>query len=43
MDEARIIAELDACLATEEELTTQRWKKGFDDEWPLHRLYPIQE
>ncbi|MEL7118210.1 MAG: GTP-binding protein [Bacteroidota bacterium] len=42
MDEALIRSQLDACLATDEELATQRWKSGYDDEWPVQRSYPLQ-
>ncbi len=41
MDEASIRQELEACLATDEELATQKWKKGFDDLWPVQRVYPL--
>ena len=42
MDEAKIVVNLDACLATEKELATQRWKKGYDDEWPVQRAYALR-
>ena len=42
MDEALIRSQLDACLATDEELATQRWKSGYSDEWPVPRSYPLQ-
>ncbi len=35
MDEALITSQLDACLATEEELATQKWKAGYKDDWPV--------
>jgi len=38
MDEAKIVSELDACLATEEELQSQKWKKGYNDDWPVMRM-----
>ncbi len=41
MDEARIRAELDAALATKEELATQKWQKGYQDAWPVQRVYPL--
>ncbi|MEM9546334.1 MAG: GTP-binding protein [Bacteroidota bacterium] len=37
MDEDQIRAELESCLSNEEELTSQKWKKGYDDEWPVQR------
>lgn len=42
MDEALIRSQLDACLATDEELATRRWKTGYDDEWPVQRAYPLE-
>lgn len=41
MDQARISVELDACLATEDELLTERWKQGYEDSWPVQRAYPL--
>lgn len=41
MDETQIRADLNACLATEEELEDGLWKNGFEDEWPVNRAYPI--
>lgn len=41
MDEALIRQGLDACLATEKELATRRWEKGYDDEWPVQRAMAI--
>ena len=35
MDETKIRRDLDACLATEEELLTNAWREGWDDDWPL--------
>ncbi|MEL6275558.1 MAG: GTP-binding protein, partial [Bacteroidota bacterium] len=42
MDEEFIKAALDACLATDEELATRKWEKGYDDEWPVQRAYRLQ-
>ena len=33
--------ELNACLSTPSELATKRWEKGYDDEWPVERAYPM--
>lgn len=33
---------VDACLATLKELATQKWKKGYKDEWPVQRVYPLK-
>ena len=37
MDEAKMRADLEACLSTDEELSTQEWKAGYEDEWPVYR------
>ncbi len=42
LDEGRIISDLDACLATVEELADQKWKKGYADEWPVQRVYALK-
>lgn len=41
MDEPRIRRELEACLATDEELRAGGWKQGYEDEWPVQRAYPV--
>jgi G3E family GTPase len=41
LDQEEIIANLDACLATDQELTTQSWKTGYEDRWPVERAYPM--
>ncbi|MEM6396636.1 MAG: GTP-binding protein [Bacteroidota bacterium] len=41
MDEAHITSQLDACLATEEEIASRRWKEGYSDEWPVERAYAL--
>lgn len=41
MDETKISAQLEACLATDEELATNKWKNGYDDEWPVQRAYAL--
>lgn len=42
MNESQIKSELKACIATEEELTTQKWQDGYTDEWPVERAYPFE-
>ena len=42
MDEALIKSLLNACLATDEELATQKWEKGYEDEWPVQKAYALQ-
>ncbi|MEL6986650.1 MAG: GTP-binding protein, partial [Bacteroidota bacterium] len=37
--EEQIIAELNACLATDDEITTEKWKKGYQDAWPVQRVF----
>lgn len=41
LDEEEITAELEACLLTEAELNTGRWKEGYADEWPVMRAYAL--
>jgi G3E family GTPase len=38
MEEAKIRAELDACLATDAELDSGKWKRGYADDWPIQRF-----
>jgi len=42
IDEELITAELDACLATDEELATQKWKKGYNDSWPVQKAFALE-
>jgi len=42
MDEEQIKLELNTCLATTEELATQQWENGYDDEWPVQRVYALE-
>ncbi len=42
MDELIIRSGLDACLATEEELASKIWEKGYEDEWPVPRAYAME-
>ena len=39
MDETRIRAELNVCLATDEEIASGKWKDGYQDDWPVQRSY----
>lgn len=41
MNEPLIRFHLDACLSTHGELTTYKWKKGYQDDWPVERAYPL--
>lgn len=38
MDEELIKARLTKCLASVEELTTETWRKGYPDDWPVERI-----
>lgn len=42
MDQKQIESELDRCLATNEELATKKWINGYNDEWPVQRMYTAQ-
>ncbi|MGK0363524.1 MAG: G3E family GTPase [Saprospiraceae bacterium] len=42
MDEEQIRLQLNACLATNEELSTQKWEEGYVDEWPVQRVYALE-
>ncbi len=39
LDEKQIRADLSGCLSTAEELTTEKWEAGYDDHWPIERVY----
>ncbi|MEL7271000.1 MAG: GTP-binding protein [Bacteroidota bacterium] len=41
MDEARMRTDLDACLATDEEIELEHWLRGYQDEWPVERAYAL--
>ncbi len=41
MDEEGIVSALNDCLATNDELATQEWKTGYQDNWPVQRAYPL--
>ncbi|MDC1080877.1 GTP-binding protein [Flavobacteriaceae bacterium] len=40
MNETIIRSHLDSCLSTDNELATQQWEKGYEDNWPVERAYP---
>ncbi len=42
MDREGITAELDRCLATDEELATKVWQLGYEDDWPVERAYALE-
>ena len=39
LDETQIRTDLSACLSTAEELITLQWEAGYDDSWPIERVY----
>jgi len=41
LNQEQIELELDLCLATEEELATEKWQQGYEDEWPVERAYAM--
>ena len=41
MDKNHIITELNHCLLSDEELYTENWKDGSEDEWPVPRAYAL--
>lgn len=38
LDKAKIKAQLDACLSTPQELATEFWREGYQDEWPVENV-----
>ena len=38
MDEKQIILDLDNCLLNDEALEKEKWKQGYDDNWPVQRI-----
>ena len=41
MNETLIRSLLDRCLSTDKELETQQWEKGYRDDWPVERVFPV--
>mgnify|MGYP000701731375 CR=1 FL=1 len=41
MDEKLMRSLLDNCLSTDKEINTGKWKKGYQDEWPVQRAYAL--
>ncbi len=41
MEEEKIRKELESCQLTDEELAQQKWKKGYEDDWPVPRAYSL--
>ncbi len=41
MDEALMRSELDACLATNKEIDSDKWIAGYEDSWPVARAHVL--
>ena len=41
MEKGLLIKQLDACLSTDTELADHKWKSGYDDIWPVKRVYSL--
>lgn len=41
MNEEQMRSDLDACLATDEELASAKWEEGYEDVWPVPGTYPM--
>ena len=41
LDEPNIRKELDACLSTPQELGTEVWREGYEDAWPVEKVYAL--
>lgn len=41
MDEALMRSQLNACLATREELKSNKWVEGYQDSWPVPRAHAL--
>ena len=37
----KIRMDLETCLSNEGELATKKWKRGYEDEWPVERAYAL--
>lgn len=42
MKPEQIMAQLDNCLADEKELLSKDWENGYQDEWPVQRVYALE-
>ena len=41
MNKELIISHLDSCLSTDEELESNKWIEGYEDDWPVEKVYVI--
>lgn len=42
MDQALMTAQLNGCIASEDELETGKWSSGYMDDWPVPRAHPLE-
>ena len=42
MNKNLICSHLEQCLLNKEELKTKKWERGYDDNWPVERVVPIE-
>lgn len=42
MDKEKIIDALNSCLSSDEELASEAWRDGYEDQWPMPRAYAAQ-
>ena len=42
MNKNLICSHLEQFLSSKEELKTKKWEKGYDDNWPVERVVPIE-
>ena len=43
MQKEKITKDLEACLATDEEIDSAKWESGYADEWPVYRTTTVSE
>ena len=41
MNQEQIKMELDRCIMSDESIQNEIHKKGYSDEWPIERVYPL--
>ena len=41
LDEKLIRSLLDNCLSTNQEIGTGKWESGYEDSWPVERVYAL--
>ena len=43
MNKNHIISQLYYCLLTDNKVDDNKWKIGYDDEWPVIKIYPLEQ